>query len=281
MTTCTSLRDWRRCSATNGRCARPRMGVPRSWRVRRGDPTCPPCLWVSHTDHGGPSRAGSRGARAIGTSDEAPAGAGLVHPQHFSDLGRQLDGGGAAFAGQLHDPRQRRREGGDALLGGGALVDDDPVLPLHAAQAAVDDAGLQRFVADANLELLGGGLEQLEHDFRLHGQPTLPRSIRGATFLSANRTNPPRGGSASEIPYMIGSMTRKAAPPRSDRATRISPRCWSTMLRTIGNPSPVPLPSDLVVKNGSKILSRSSSATPCPESAPSSNTVDGQIGRAS
>src|ERR1044071_3014571 len=74
--------------------------------------------------------------------------------------------------------------------------------------------------------------------------------------------------------YMIGSMTRKAAPPRSDRETRISPRCWSTMLRTIGRPSPVPLPSDLVVKNGSKIFSRASFGHPGPGVATPRGRID-------
>src|SRR5207249_4626838 len=78
------------------------------------------------------------------------------------------------------EPRERRRERGNALVVARALVDDHaplhPARALDAAQAAAHDrcerrpAGLQRLVRDLDVELFGGGLEQLEHDFWLHSK---------------------------------------------------------------------------------------------------------------
>jgi len=54
-----------------------------------------------------------------------------------------------------------------------------------------------------------------------------------------------------------GSVTVNFPPPRGDAPTAMSPdmarsRCWLT-----ASPKPVPFPPDLVVKNGSKMRSRS------------------------
>src|SRR6267142_2598466 len=53
----------------------------------------------------------------------------------------------------------------------------------------------------------------------------------------------------------------------------IDPPCSSTMRRQMAIPSPVPLPSGLVVKNGSQIFSRCSGAMPSPVSANSMATA--------
>src|SRR6185503_14015365 len=53
-----------------------------------------------------------------------------------------------------------------------------------------------------------------------------------------------------------GSRTRNVEPWPGTEATSIDPPCSRTMPATIESPSPVPSPTGLVVKNGSKILLR-------------------------
>ena len=60
--------------------------------------------------------------------------------------------------------------------------------------------------------------------------------------------------------------------PGTDSTVR-SPWCFfTTMRQDMSSPSPVPSPTGLVVKNGSKIRSRISGGTPDPVSANSTNT---------
>ena len=56
----------------------------------------------------------------------------------------------------------------------------------------------------------------------------------------------------------------KVVPAPTSLATSMRPRCSSTMLREMYSPSPVPLPSSLVEKNGSKIFSMTGGAIPAP-----------------
>ena len=64
--------------------------------------------------------------------------------------------------------------------------------------------------------------------------------------------------------YVIGRRTTKRVSPGVD-STETSPWCASTtILRTMSSPSPVPLPTSLVVKNGSKIRETTSAGMPAP-----------------
>ena len=67
-----------------------------------------------------------------------------------------------------------------------------------------------------------------------------------------------------------GRKTRNSAPPAAGLSTSIQPSWSLTMPWLTARPSPVPCPSSLVVKNGSKILSRSAAGMPGPLSAISS-----------
>ena len=68
-----------------------------------------------------------------------------------------------------------------------------------------------------------------------------------------------RGGSS-------GSRTMNRVSPGTD-STRKSPWCLlMTMRQEMSSPSPVPSPTGLVVKNGSKMRARMSSGTPGPVS---------------
>ncbi len=62
--------------------------------------------------------------------------------------------------------------------------------------------------------------------------------------------------------YFAGSEISTVVPPASGLSISIVPRCASTMRRAMGRPRPVP--RCFVVKNGSKIFSRTSGAMPAP-----------------
>ena len=72
-------------------------------------------------------------------------------------------------------------------------------------------------------------------------------------------------------PLETGSVTLNRVPCPGTLLRSIRPSCASTIFRTIGNPRPEPW--GLVVKNGSKIRSLSSTATPGPSSTTSTTTV--------
>ncbi len=61
-----------------------------------------------------------------------------------------------------------------------------------------------------------------------------------------------------------GSVKQNAAPPPTRFSAEVFLRSFSTIVRAMDNPNPVPC--DLVVKNGSKIFSRLSLGIPLPES---------------
>ena len=71
----------------------------------------------------------------------------------------------------------------------------------------------------------------------------------------------------------MGSRTWKRVSPGRD-STRRSPWCFFTTIRqAMSRPSPVPSPTGLVVKNGSKIRSLMSSGMPGPLSPTSTSTL--------
>src|SRR5947209_4608495 len=66
--------------------------------------------------------------------------------------------------------------------------------------------------------------------------------------------------------HSIGRKTLKLVPTPTWDSTSMRPRCSSTMPYATDRPRPVPRPCGLVVKNGSKILGRSSCRMPVPVS---------------
>jgi hypothetical protein len=74
----------------------------------------------------------------------------------------------------------------------------------------------------------------------------------------------------SSITYNVlatsGNLMVKVVPLFFSLATRISPSCFLIMSYEILSPSPVPLPTSLVVKNGSKIRFKCSVSIPLPVS---------------
>jgi hypothetical protein len=70
----------------------------------------------------------------------------------------------------------------------------------------------------------------------------------------------------------IGSVSAKRAPRSLGTSVR-APPCASAIPRLTDSPSPVPSPTNFVVKNGSKIRAAASRGTPGPSSAISTNTV--------
>src|SRR6516162_1445338 len=59
----------------------------------------------------------------------------------------------------------------------------------------------------------------------------------------------------------------KVVPLPNSLSTSIQPWCCLTMPKTVARPRPVPFPSSLVVKNGSKMRARLSGGMPVPVSA--------------
>src|SRR5439155_125538 len=74
-------------------------------------------------------------------------------------------------------------------------------------------------------------------------------------------------GSSGGGPVMTGSWIRKLAPRPPFGSTEIRPPCSLRMLYVIESPSPVPVPTSFVVKNGSKMRCSTSRAIPGPVSA--------------
>ncbi len=56
----------------------------------------------------------------------------------------------------------------------------------------------------------------------------------------------------------------KDAPRPGSLSTSMKPPLCLTMPYTVASPSPVPFPTSLVVKNGSKIWARVAASMPCP-----------------
>ena len=72
-----------------------------------------------------------------------------------------------------------------------------------------------------------------------------------------------RLGLRARRPRRSAATTRNSVRPGCD-STSISPSLWRTSRRTMSRPSPVPCPTGLVVKNGSKMRSRISAGMPGP-----------------
>src|ERR1700739_3433807 len=79
--------------------------------------------------------------------------------------------------------------------------------------------------------------------------------------------------SAVVLRNFTGSVTVKVVPWFRWLATSTSPSCAFTMPYNTARPRPTPLPSALVVKNGSKILERFSGAMPSPVSWTHNSTL--------
>ena len=93
--------------------------------------------------------------------------------------------------------------------------------------------------------------------------PASRSSLSGSVTTAESASS--RGGSS-------GSRTRKRVSPGADSTFR-SPWCLLTTIRhEMSSPSPVPSPTGLVVKNGSKMRPRMSSGTPGPVSPNSTSS---------
>jgi hypothetical protein len=73
----------------------------------------------------------------------------------------------------------------------------------------------------------------------------------------------------STTPATNGSQIRKVVPRPGSLSTMMCPPLCLTMPNTVESPSPVPLPTPLVVKNGSKTRAWVSAFIPTPESVTS------------
>src|SRR6185503_6246017 len=78
--------------------------------------------------------------------------------------------------------------------------------------------------------------------------------------------------------HATGRYTLKLLPTPTCDSTSMRPRCSSKMPYATERPSPVPLPCGLVVKNGSKILERSSGEIPVPVSMNSIRSSSARCG---
>src|SRR5258706_9076957 len=91
--------------------------------------------------------------------------------------------------------------------------------------------------------------------------------------LSCQRVDmPPHGAYSAECCPPTGIASSKIEPSESDLTSRNLPPWFSTTVKQIASPSPIP--PDFVVKNGSNIRSRSSTRIPGPESWTESITVE-------
>src|SRR6476646_8620776 len=94
-----------------------------------------------------------------------------------------------------------------------------------------------------------------------HPQHFLSKTIRTSAWAYSAERCPP-----------IGIASSKIEPSESDLTSRNLPPWFSTTVKQIA--SPIPIPPDFVVKNGSNMRSRSSTGIPGPESWTESNTVE-------
>ena len=102
------------------------------------------------------------------------------------------------------------------------------------------------------------------------------RSRRTAASTCASSSTTRRTGLFIAVlprrrPRRAGRETRNSVRPGAD-STSISASLWLTRRRTMSRPRPVPLPTGLVVKNGSKMRSRISAGMPGPLSTTRTTT---------
>src|SRR6266516_2885646 len=131
----------------------------------------------------------------------------------------------------------------------------------HAGHALIADYHGQRIPAAFQFV---GGRQRLLSRWRAHDRVVLPVpraevAAHGGEYLRIVVHNqedrlvhncPPLPSNPAS-----GRATRNSVRPGCD-STVISPSLWRTRRRTMSRPRPVPWPTGLVVKNGSKIRSR-------------------------
>src|SRR5512147_521447 len=77
---------------------------------------------------------------------------------------------------------------------------------------------------------------------------------------------------AALVSWYTGKFTMAVVPWRGTLSKRTEPLCAWRILHAIASPRPVPTPSALVVKNGSKMWGRTSGSIPQPLSATRTST---------
>ena len=185
--------------------------------------------------------------------------------------------GVAGIARHVHDAQPRVRHGAARLASERPLrwgmtmsVSSKSIGPRVRGRDA------NRVVAVLRGEDAVAGRAQHERDELAHRLVVLDDEQRlAASALHARRratAAPPRRHATER-----GKSTSKRAPRWGWLSTRMCPPACSTMPYTVASPRPVPLPTSLVVKNGSKMRARVASSMP----TPSSSTVRRASGRPS
>ena len=150
--------------------------------------------------------------------------------------------------------------------------------PQHAGHALIADQHGQRIAAA--LQFAGGGQRLLSRR-RAHHRVVLP--VPGAEIATHSGehlrivVHDEQDGLVHRVPpapsiSASGRATRNSVRPGSD-STEISPSLWRTRRRTMSRPRPVPCPTGLVVKNGSKMRSRICAGMPAPLSTTRTTTL--------
>ncbi|EAU69958.1 hypothetical protein STIAU_5600 [Stigmatella aurantiaca DW4/3-1] len=122
----------------------------------------------------------------------------------------------------------------------------------------------------------GQGLRGMNSGGQQQGNQGKQKAAHGPQTLTDSATGCHPGQMGSGVGGVAasrrGSITRKQVPCPTVLSTEISPPSPLTMLWQMDNPSPVPTPTGLVVKNGSKMRLRCSGAMPSPLSRTSPTT---------
>ncbi len=101
---------------------------------------------------------------------------------------------------------------------------------------------------------------------RTRSSSSTTRIFRRRPWTSAMATRSRARSAAPPWPMAVGSHISAVVPSSGRLATRRRPPDCSARPCTIGSPSPVPLPTPLVVKNGSMAWARVPSSMPMPVS---------------
>ena len=132
-------------------------------------------------------------------------------------------------------------------------------MPLHIAHGPFLEARPRRPITDVRRtrKWFSGGITRTPLLHHILSPEVIPRE---------------HGLSKTTQPRATGRMTRKRVPWPGMLSTSSRPPWSWTMPWVMLRPSPVPSPTPLVVKNGSKIWGRTSSGMPQPLSATSTMT---------
>src|SRR5271166_4233583 len=138
---------------------------------------------------------------------------------------------------------------------------------IHLWHAHIGDHSVERLLFEGQ-QRGRGAIDELHFPVTTHAMQGAPQAVENVGFVIDKEQ--PFGHQSSFARWIgpIGKLMKKVVPWPSSVSNQIFPPCFLTITACARDrPCPVPLPTSLVVKNGSKTLVRIASGMPVPVSA--------------